>query len=324
MHPEIKAQYIQLFTDMMVEVEPYFRKIKPEKEDLDFNTSFHKYLYLKCVRLNNAGRTAQAIVAEKQMNSIRNFMCSHHSSITDVYLSASQVLFEHYEAGDDDFAYPIAILGINYANEYNSDKEFDTVQKIYNHTVLKCVDILAKKNFEKYGFLEAIAYIEYARFNADTDIKEAEYYYFRAAKILINLLSYSSSINGAPSVLFNLASEIMLFTNCKNTSSKLLKDIYILLTNNKNLKFEEGGYFYILKLWYITQCRIADKKYKESLKHAERLERLLTKSNVSYYPERFSLYKLLEQIYKETDEPIDAKRCQILAENIKKICKFTE
>lgn len=326
MYPEIKAQYIQLFNKLMLEVEPYFRKIKPEQEDLDFNTSYRDYLYLKFIILNNSGKVAQAIVTDKQMNSIKNYKRSHHSFVTvaDSYLSASQVLFERYEEGNDDLAYPIAVLGINYANEYRGDKNPVVVRRIYNHTILKCVDMLVTKDFEKYGFLQAVAYIEYARFNANTDVKTAEQYYIHAANILIKLLSCSSCIDEAPSVLFNLANEIRLFTSNNNLSSKLLKNIYILLITNKALNFEEGGYFYILKLWYLTQCLVSDKKYEKSTERAERLEKTISKSNVSYYPERYSLYKLMEKIYRNTGNLIDSKRCQILAENIKKICKFAK
>lgn len=324
--PEVKKQYTQLFTDWLLKIGDYYNKIKPEQDDLDFNTSYRDYLYLKFIILNNSGKVAQAIVADKQMKSIRNYKRSHHSFVTvaDSYLSASQVLFEGYEAGNDDLAYPIAILGINYANEYRGDKYYDVVRRIYNHTILKCVDMLVTKDFEKYGFLQAVAYIEYARFNANTDVKTAEQYYIHAANILIKLLSHLSSINEAPSVLFNLANEIRLFASNNNLSSKLLKNIYILLISNKALNFEEGGYFYILKLWYLTQCLVSDKKYEKSIERAERLEKTISKSNVSYYPERYSLYRLMEKIYRDTGNLIDSKRCQILAENIKKICKFAK
>ncbi len=326
LYPEIKAQYIQLFTDMMLEVEPYFHKIKPNQEDLEFNTSFRAYLYLKMICLDRAGKTAQAIIADKEMESIKNFKRSHHSCIkvADSYLAASQVLFDLYETGKSELAYPIAILGMNYADEYECDKSPDVIKRIYNHTILKYVDMLAKQDFEKYGFIQALAYIEYARFNADADAKKAEHYYTCAAKILINLLPHSPVINEAPSILFNLASEIRLFINGKSLSPKVVKDIYTMLAYNKVLNFEDGGYFYVLKLWYITQCLIADKRYKEALEYALQLEKLLSKSSISYYPERYSLYKLLEKIYAKTDDLIDSKRCQILAENIKKLCKFTE
>lgn len=320
-YPEIKAQYIQLFTDMMLEVEPYFLKIKPEQEDLDFNTSFREYLFLKCISLNNAGKTAQAIIADKEMESIKNFKRSHHSSIkvADSYLTASHILFDMYEAGKSEFAYPIAILGINYANEYEGDKIPDVIQRIYNHTILKYVDMLAKQDFKKYGFLQAIAYIEYARLNTDIDAQKAEHYYICAAKILIKLFPHSSVINEAPSVLFNLASEIMFFISEKQAPAKIIKEVYTVLTYNKNLCSEENVYFQILKCWYITQCFVADKRYDEALEYAEQLEKFLSKSSVSYYPERYSLYKLLMELYEKTDDLIAYKRCQILAVNIKKL-----
>lgn len=324
MYPEIKNQYIQLFTDLMLEVEDYYRKIKPDHEDLNFNTSLREYLYLKCISLDNANRTAEAIIADKEMESIKNYHRSHysHKNIADSYMKASQMFFDLYESGNSDFAYPIAILGIHYVNEYNGDKSPDVIQRIYNHTILKCVDMLVQKSFEKYGFLQALAYIEYSRLNTDIDEKKAEYYYSSAAKNLIKLLPLSSNINAVPAVLFNLASELIFFISGKNMVPKIIKEIYTMLAYNKALSFNGEDYFQILRLWYITQCLIADTRYGDALEYAEKLEKFLSKSSVSYYPERYSTYKILSIIYEKTGDQIMSGRSKALAENMKKIIKI--
>lgn len=275
LYPEVKNQYIQLFTDLLLEVQEYYRIIKPNHEDIDFNTSLRAYVFVKFLSLHKANRVANAIITDKEFMSFkkyRPFKRSYDNEI-EAYQMASEVLFEAYERGNTDFAYPLAILGLNYVNEFDSNKVQDAIKKIYNHTILKFVDLLSNQNFEKYGFLQSVAYIEYARFNANFDEKTAEYYYSAAAKNLIKLLPLSQSINEVPSILFNLASEIMFFISDKNMSPKIIKKIYTMLAYNKTLSFDDKGYFQILKLWYIIQCLVAGKSYEDALEYAKNLRK---------------------------------------------------
>lgn len=321
LYPEVKNQYIQLFTDLLLEVEEYYGIIKPDNEDIDFNTSLRAYVLVKFLSLHKANRVSKAIIADKEFMSFkkyRPFKRSYDNEI-EAYQMASEVLFEAYEKGNTDFAYPLAILGLNYVNEFDSNKVQDAVQKIYNNTILKFVDILSKQNFENYGFLQSVAYIEYARFNANCDEKTAEHYYSAAGKNLIKLLPLSESINEIPSVLFSLASEIMFFISGKNMSPKIIKEIYTMLAYNKTLSFDDKGYFQILKLWYITQCLIVDKRYEDALEYVKELEKILSKSSTSYYPERCSTYKILSVIYDKIGDEVMSGRCQKLADNLKKI-----
>lgn len=321
LYPEVENQYIQLFTDLLLEVQEYYRIIKPDHEDIDFNTSLRAYVLVKFLSLHKANRVAKAIIADKEFMSFkkyRPFKRSYDETI-EAYQMASEVLFEAYERGNTDFAYPLAILGLNYVNEFDSNKVQDAIKKIYNHTILKFVDLLSNQNFEKYGFLQSVAYIEYARFNANFDEKTAEHYYSSAGKNLIKLLPLSESINEIPSILFNLASEIMFFISGKNMSPKIIKEIYTMLAYNKVLSFDDKSYFEILKLWYITQCLVADNRYEDALEYAKELEKILSKSSISYYPERYSAYKILSVIYDKTGDVVMSGRCQKLADNLKKI-----
>lgn len=320
LYPEVKNQYIQLFTDLILDVQEYYRIIKPDHEDIDFNTSLRAYVLVKFLSLRKANRVAESIIADKEFMSFKKYRPFKHSNNEEIEAleMASKVLFEVYEKGNSEFAYPLAVLGLNYANEFDGDTAQNAVQKIYSHTVLKFVDMLSKQNFEKYGFLQSVAYIEYARFKANEDIKIAENYYSAAAKNLLKLLPLSQNINEIPSILFNLASEIMFFMSGKNVSPKIIKEIYTMLAYNKVLSFDDKSYFEILKLWYITQCLVGDKRYEDALEYAKELEKILSKS-ISYYPERYSTYKILSVIYEKTGDEVMSGRCQKLADNLKKI-----
>lgn len=321
LYPEIKKLYESILTKMLLNIEPYYEQIEPHIDEIDFNTSYKSYLYLKSKCLLLSGREEEAEKAHEMMDSITNYHRTHHSSFYEdsIYQNAVEPFYALYEQGNIEYAPPMAILGLHYAQLFDADERFEDVERTYNYTVIPCCDVAVKQDFKQYAFMQAVAYIEYARLYTNSNIEKAEKYYTDAAKVLIKLLPYSSNLNDISLVLFHLASEFLFFISGKEISPKIIKEIYVALANYKVLKFEDKAYIDVLKLWYIIQCLIADEKYENAVEYSQELETILSKSNNSWYGERYSLYKMIQKVYEKADKLSDSKCCQTLAEGIKKI-----
>lgn len=321
LYPEIKKLYESILTKMLLNIEPYYVQIKPHIEEIDFNTSYKSYLYLKSKCLHLSGREGEADKAHEMMNSITNFHRTHHSSFYEnsIYQYAVKPFYYLYEQGNIEYAPPMAILGLHYAQLFDADERLEDVERTYSNTIIPCCDMAVKQDFKQYAFIQAVAYIEYARLYANSNIEKAKMYYTNAAKVLIKLLPYSSNLNDTSSVLFHLASELLFFISGKEISPKIIKGIYVALAHYKVLKFEDKAYIDVLKLWYIIQCLIADERYEDAVEYAKEFEKVLSKENKSLYRERYSLYKMLQKVYEKAGKLSDSKRCQILAEGIKNI-----
>lgn len=320
-YPEIKKLYECIFKEMFLNIEAYYEQIKSHIDEIDFNTSYKSYLFLKSKCLHLSGREEEAEKVHEIMYSITNYHRTHHSSLYEdsIYQNAVEPFYTLYEQGNIEYAPPMAILGLHYAQLFDADERFEDVERTYNHTVIPCCDVAVKQDFKQYAFMQAVAYIEYARLYTNNNIEKAEKYYTYAAKILTKLLPYSSNLNKTSSVLLYLASEFLFFISGKEISPKIIKDIYVVLANYKVLKFEDKSQVDVLRLWYIIQCLIADEKYENAVEYAQELETVLSKSNDSLYGERYSLYKMMQKVYEKADKLSESKYCQTLAEGIKKI-----
>lgn len=321
LHPETKKLYESIFTEMLLNIEPYYEQIKEYIEEIDFNTSYKSYLFLKSKHLHLSGREEEADMAHEMMDSITNYHRTHHSSFYEdsIYQNALKPFYALYEQGNLEYASPMAILGLHYAQLFDADKRFEDVERTYNHTVIPCCDVAVKQDFNQYAFMQAVAYIEYARLYANSNIEKAKMYYTNAAKVLIKLLSCSSNLNDISSTLLHLANELLFFISGKEISPKIIKELYVALAHYKVLKFEDKAYIDVLRLWYIIQCLIADEKYENAVEYAQKLEKVLSEPSKSLYRERYFFYKMMQKVYEKTGKLSDSKCCQILAEDFKKI-----